>query len=315
MPSGETGLFVGELPLVFSVGDTVEYWIVARDLSESKNTTISSLQRFIIGYENFENGLANWLVDPESWGVAAIGYKSIHSVCSSPKGFYPLNQDVALTNKYGIDLSHTDKALLTFWTAYFMEENKDFGFIEISIDSAATWQQLGDSYTGTCSDWQADSVSLSDYTGAGYQDVLLRFRFMSDSTESEILNGWYIDDIKIIPDIDLMTSVPVGKNIKLKSFWLKQNYPNPFNPETAISYQLPALSHVKLVIYDIQGREVRTLVSKRQQAGEHQISWDGIDKFGLSVSAGIYFCRIEANYSKSNQKQKFVKVIKLALVK
>ena len=61
------------------------------------------------------------------------------------------------------------------------------------------------------------------------------------------------------------------------------------------------------MIYDIRGRQVRTLVNSQQQAGNYQIVWDGIDDYNLPVAAGVYFCRMDA--------EGFVKVIKLALVK
>jgi flagellar hook assembly protein FlgD len=62
-----------------------------------------------------------------------------------------------------------------------------------------------------------------------------------------------------------------------------------------------------MTIYDVLGRQVRTLVDGRQQAGNYQSVWDGTDKYDLPVAAGIYFCRMEAGV--------YAKVIKLALVK
>ncbi len=86
------------------------------------------------------------------------------------------------------------------------------------------------------------------------------------------------------------------------SYSLSQNFPNPFNVTTAISYQLAAVSQVEMSIYNLLGQRVATLVSGRQQAGAHQVEWDGAE-----FSSGVYFCRLEAG--------DFIKVIKLALVK
>ena len=64
---------------------------------------------------------------------------------------------------------------------------------------------------------------------------------------------------------------------------LYSNYPNPFNPTTKIDYGLPEVSNVKLVIYDILGREVTTLVNGFQDAGYKSITWHGTDTFGRNV--------------------------------
>ncbi|MCF7824815.1 MAG: T9SS type A sorting domain-containing protein [Candidatus Marinimicrobia bacterium] len=82
-------------------------------------------------------------------------------------------------------------------------------------------------------------------------------------------------------------------------FSLEQNFPNPFNPSTTIRYGLPEEARVKLVIYDISGREVTTLMSTSQSAGYHEILWSGRDRAGAPVSTGLYFARIQAGeYSK-----------------
>jgi endonuclease/exonuclease/phosphatase family metal-dependent hydrolase len=70
---------------------------------------------------------------------------------------------------------------------------------------------------------------------------------------------------------------------------LWQNYPNPFNPKTVVSYQLPVASDVRLVVFDVLGREVKTLVDERRAAGTHQETFDGTD-----LSSGMYICRMIA---------------------
>jgi hypothetical protein len=75
---------------------------------------------------------------------------------------------------------------------------------------------------------------------------------------------------------------------------LSQNQPNPFNPRTEISYNLSTDGPVRVVIFDIRGRTVRTLVNENQDAGNHDIWWDGRDADGHMASAGVYFYRLEA---------------------
>jgi hypothetical protein len=76
-------------------------------------------------------------------------------------------------------------------------------------------------------------------------------------------------------------------------FALYQNVPNPFNPSTTIRYDVPAGGgQVSLVIYDVNGRLVRTLVDRMNDAGAKSIVWDGKDEKGVPVSSGVYFYRL-----------------------
>lgn len=77
-------------------------------------------------------------------------------------------------------------------------------------------------------------------------------------------------------------------------FALAQNYPNPFNPSTTFEYSLPVSARVSLTIFNILGREIRTLGRSEQPAGYHTILWDGLDESGSRVSSGVYFYRLAA---------------------
>jgi hypothetical protein len=73
------------------------------------------------------------------------------------------------------------------------------------------------------------------------------------------------------------------------AYLLNQNYPNPFNPTTAISYQLPAVSDVKLVVYDMLGREVAVLVKERKAPGTYEVKFDG-----SNLASGVYYLRLQS---------------------
>ncbi len=98
----------------------------------------------------------------------------------------------------------------------------------------------------------------------------------------------------------------IAENIPT-SFALDQNYPNPFNPRTEISFALPEKSDVNLTVYDLLGRQVKTLISNRLDAGYHTIAWRGDDNSGKPVSSGIYFYRIEAGDFSMNRKMIMLK--------
>lgn len=78
-------------------------------------------------------------------------------------------------------------------------------------------------------------------------------------------------------------------------FLLKQNYPNPFNPTTIIFYELRIASYVRLIVYDVSGKEIRVLVNQSQNSGSFEIRFDG-----GSLSSGVYFYRLEAEDLKGN---------------
>ena len=74
---------------------------------------------------------------------------------------------------------------------------------------------------------------------------------------------------------------------------LHPNYPNPFNSSTTVRYDLPFADRVRLCIYDLMGQRIRTLVDGPQQAGSHQVVWDGRDDGRRETASGIYICRLE----------------------
>ncbi len=83
---------------------------------------------------------------------------------------------------------------------------------------------------------------------------------------------------------------------------LYQNFPNPFNPETAISYELPNSSFVKLQIFNMLGEEINTLVNKYQTAGRYEVKWQPKD-----LPSGIYFYKLKSHSIKSNKEYILVK--------
>jgi hypothetical protein len=104
---------------------------------------------------------------------------------------------------------------------------------------------------------------------------------------------------------------PVSEESQLPAdFVLFQNYPNPFNPNTTIKYSIPSfksplhrrgfrggLSHVKLVVYDLLGKEVATLVNEHQRPGPYEVKWDASNQ-----ASGVYFYKLTAgSYSKTRK--------------
>jgi hypothetical protein len=86
------------------------------------------------------------------------------------------------------------------------------------------------------------------------------------------------------------------------TYELSQNYPNPFNPTTGVRFQVPGVSDVKLIVYDILGREVATLVNERKAAGRYEVRFDA-----SGLASGVYIYRLTAG--------SFVQTRKMILLK
>jgi Secretion system C-terminal sorting domain len=91
-----------------------------------------------------------------------------------------------------------------------------------------------------------------------------------------------------------------------QSFTLHQNYPNPFNSSTIIQYKLSSLEKTKLTIYDIQGKEVITLVNQKQQPGSYSLQWNGQNSGNRNVSGGIYFYRLTTGREVTTRKMVYI---------
>ncbi len=106
----------------------------------------------------------------------------------------------------------------------------------------------------------------------------------------------------------------ISNNRIPKNYELIGNYPNPFNPTTNIKYALPFVSNVEIKIYNITGKEIKTLNSFGQAAGYNQIKWDGKNNYGIPVSSGVYIYTFKA-ISLENKFREFFSSSKLIMLK
>jgi len=88
---------------------------------------------------------------------------------------------------------------------------------------------------------------------------------------------------------------------------LHQNYPNPFNPVTRIRYDLPEDGMVTINIYDVMGRNIKSLINNHQIAGYRSIRWDATNNLGEPVSAGMYIYMIQAGKFRQTKKMILLK--------
>jgi hypothetical protein len=86
------------------------------------------------------------------------------------------------------------------------------------------------------------------------------------------------------------------------SFKLQQNYPNPFNPTTIIEFTIPVETHVKLIVYNMLGNEVATLMDGVKPAGNYTVKFNG-----SSLSSGVYLYRLQTDYFTATKKLTLIK--------
>jgi len=152
---------------------------------------------------------------------------------------------------------------------------------------------IGNGYTQA-----TDSVGAGLNNNANFLDGTIGQLIVDKSSDSSfaLSHGFWYQISK-----DLVTGIE-DNGVSPEAFELKQNYPNPFNPSTTIIFNLPKTSDVRLVIFNVLGQEVGTLVDDKLAAGKYDIKFEA-----SSLAAGLYFYRIQAG--------DFVETKKMLLVK
>tara|TARA_B100000315_G_scaffold259628_1_gene316404 strand:+ start:505 stop:2604 length:2100 start_codon:yes stop_codon:yes gene_type:complete len=206
-----------------------------------------------------------------------------------------------------INLSSYVDAILDF-ESFFPGDYGQTAHVLISTNSGSTFSSLYDLNIG--SGWESVTIPLSNYLQS---NIVIRFHSNDNGLWA---TGWAIDDIQITSgegvaifeegfELNLATEESLYETPV--SFTLYPNYPNPFNPLTALRYELPVKSQVVFSVYDIQGREIKTLVSATQEPGVKSVIWNGTDSFGRPVSAGVYLYQIQIGNFVQTQKMILLK--------
>jgi len=174
-------------------------------------------------------------------------------------------------------------------------------FINTNInDSASCW--IGQSgfcntapFSGTFRPTiPANLLPFNYQQASGLWILAITDTFLNDEG---VLKSWCISIV-----YDDLLSAEKNINILPGGFALHQNYPNPFNSRTLIRFDVPTVSHMRLLITDILGREVSSILSAELPAGSYQISWDA-----SAFPSGVYFCRLVAPYQTYTRKLNIVK--------
>jgi len=148
-------------------------------------------------------------------------------------------------------------------------------------------------------------------------DIYLKLDFENNVWQETPNIKWTVDvwDSTVIIPTDTFTivmpveamSLSLDKFLIPTEYALYQNYPNPFNPVTRINYDIPFSGKVTLIIYNLLGREVTTLVNDLQQPGRYSLIWNGYDKNNRMVSSGLYFYHLTTPEYQKTKKMMLIK--------
>jgi hypothetical protein len=201
-----------------------------------------------------------------------------------------------------IDDSNMNDGFITFSWGESSDENGDSLYYLMRASSA----EIGDYGMDT----NATSITVS------YMDII---EDMAENNVTVATLEWTVhvtDGIDTVAADNAPFTVMIDGGYAMSTFSealipevfaLHQNYPNPFNPVTTLRYDLPENGHVNITIYDMLGRQVKTLINQTQDAGFKSVLWNATNDFGKPVSAGVYLYKIQAG--------EFVQTKKMVLLK
>ena len=234
--------------------------------------------------------------------------------------------DVELIYNLGIDtdLRNVDDSFTAIPNLYFyynMENEHGFGSIIKDVSGngfdarkSGYLDQWSTEIVQTGTDWLFifDGLSASLATG---ENRLINYNANSDGLN----HGTYEGQFNLYPDhneyvventiviLNVVEDLSISNQNLPNNYALDQNYPNPFNPITKIHYNLPDAVKVKIDIYDIRGRKVKSLLNQFQEPGFKSIQWNASNDLGEKVSSGMYFYRIETQDFKQTKKMILLK--------
>jgi hypothetical protein len=215
----------------------------------------------------------------------------------------------------GRHMSDHIKAQLTDTTNAFIEE-PNFTLANVPSPMAGTviWYIEPSDLGGADGSSSGGTVVLPDrHIGLYFLDTLDCSYSTSYAAYTGGTDGYPAGDLNWFPTkkaewAGTATDVKTTKGTKVPTtFSLSNAYPNPFNPTTNINFTIAKSENVKLIVYNILGQKVKTLVNGSMKVGSYSATWDGKDEFGSHVASGIYFYRLES--------QSFNAVKKMILMK
>ena len=289
-----------------SPGTEITYWSGATDASSQSNQSESEQKHFyvsdnyVLGDFEDEEALDRW--DLGGWGRQYVNDDIKWALNDSPGGLYLPNVYNACYLIETLDLTQFNQAYLQFTSAEMLFDG-DYGYLQIKRGNNPGWSTL--LTVNGYLEIVERNVSLNSFMDES--ELYIRLLMTSNSTDES--QGWFVDDIFLVLNQDMPPNVNTASGIinLPDRIQLYPNYPNPFNPITNIAFSLSKHSLVDLKIVDIEGRQIRHLLSNGFAAGRHGVSWNGTNDLGTAVGSGIYFMVLRAEGKVLSQKLSLIR--------
>tara|TARA_B100001146_G_scaffold139496_1_gene122386 strand:- start:193 stop:1608 length:1416 start_codon:yes stop_codon:yes gene_type:complete len=289
-------------------GTEISYWTEAIDVSSQSNQSESELKHFFVSdnyvlgdFEN-EEALDRWELG--DWGRQYVNHDIKWAINDSPTGIYSPNAYNPCYLIEPLDLTHFNQAYIKFNSGELLYPG-DYGYLQIKRGNAAGWSTLLTIHNYNNQELVERFINLDSFINES--ELYIRLLITSNSTDEG--QGWFVDDISLVLNQDMPPNVNTDSGIinLPDQVQLYPNYPNPFNPITNIAFSLSKHSLVDLKIVDIEGRQIRHLLSNGFAAGRHGVSWNGTNDLGAAVGSGIYFMVLRAEGKVLSQKLSLIR--------
>ena len=172
-----------------------------------------------------------------------------------------------------------------------IKSSEDNMKIKDYLDMDIAYNQVGDLHHYLIYSLEGKSIPNGEITLLKTQHPFKVVNFIASNANHKSVHVKYDYDDSILP----------------KTLILKKNYPNPFNPVTNIDIENQVADHVRLIIYDISGRYIASLVDRFLNVGSYTYQWDGKDSYGQSVASGMYISALTNSTSTQTQKMLLLK--------
>jgi PKD repeat protein len=247
------------------------------------------------GFIDDWNPDGNYVLNDSGW-VESDYFTILNPMPTPAEVIYPTLQDTFST--------HVDNDVPISFTWY---PSEDIDSDDVIYTLTIELEFFGNTYTD-----EHENISDTTYDVSSHSlDVLLGGLNLDEST---LL--WYVKssdgEYNVMSDSGqfVLTRSVLGLNNQFSiptEFSLHQNYPNPFNPVTTLRYDLPENGMVNITIYNMLGKQVKTLINQTQDAGYRSVIWDATNDYGKPVSAGIYLYQIQAGEYMQTKKMVLLK--------
>lgn len=277
----------------FNVPVTMDYEAYASSVPNSSNST--NFAPYII---NVPGGLPDTVIIGQS-GISTSNiwqflgtYRFIEGITSSIE----VVNDTNITYQDDLSILRCDAIKLTQPTqvklsAFYIDYEKDA--VVVHWETSLEVDHLGfNIYRDTRDEFNRNrALKLNRELLQGRSP----YQFIDRSVDRRTNYYYWLEDISLKGIRTLHGPISANlANAMPYVYKLEQNYPNPFNPSTNIKFSISQNEHVEIVIYNILGQKVKTLVNKKLLAGFHQVVWDGKNDQGLKVSTGIYLLKMKS---------------------